>query len=222
MDKGLGRRFAPDDRDTMYPIRTLLATVPTPPERAWRYHYDSKYKLDQGQTPMCVEYAWHHYLVDGPLTQGVPPLWDFGDVYHDAQLIDEWPGEDYKGTSVRAGAEVLVNRGYVESYHWAWDVETAVDAIITLGPVVFGINWYNDMFDPDPVTGMVTLTGGLAGGHAIEATGASKTRGIVRFKNSWGNSWGKFGHFYMSFEDVDRLMKEDGEAVIAVELKKGT
>lgn len=218
-EHGLGRLFIPDQRDNDYHVRTLLATVPTPPERNWRYYGDWKYYLDQGSTPMCVEYAWHHWLLDGPITEGAPPLWDFGDVYHRAQEIDEYPGTDYEGTSVRAGAEVLKEMGFIESYHWAWDLDSVIDAIIFAGPVVMGTNWYNDMMETDK-NGYVHPTGGLAGGHAWELTGASRTRGVVRGKNSWSREWGKFGHFWMTFEELEKLINEDGEACLAVELKR--
>lgn len=33
-------------------------------------------------------------------------------LYAEAQKIDEWPGEDYDGTSVRAGLEILRTRGH--------------------------------------------------------------------------------------------------------------
>ena len=33
-------------------------------------------------------------------------------LYHEAQKVDEWPGEDYEGTSVRAGLDILRVRGH--------------------------------------------------------------------------------------------------------------
>ena len=38
-------------------------------------------------------------------------LYDGFWLYHEAQKIDEWPGEDYDGTSVRAGLDILRKRG---------------------------------------------------------------------------------------------------------------
>jgi hypothetical protein len=38
--------------------------------------------------------------------------YDAGWLYHEAQRIDEWPGEDYDGTSVRAGMDVLRTEGH--------------------------------------------------------------------------------------------------------------
>ena len=39
-------------------------------------------------------------------------LYDGFWLYHEAQKIDEWPGEDYDGTSVRAGLDILRKRGH--------------------------------------------------------------------------------------------------------------
>ena len=41
-------------------------------------------------------------------------LYDGFWLYHEAQKIDEWPGEDYDGTSVRAGLDILRKRGHCE------------------------------------------------------------------------------------------------------------
>mgnify|MGYP006891290300 CR=1 FL=1 len=79
---------------------------------------------------------------------GVAPF-DTTFLYNEAQKIDQWPGEDYDGTSVRAGAAVLKSKGYISGYNWAWDVETVVNALLTLGPVVVGTWWTYDMFFPN-------------------------------------------------------------------------
>ena len=41
-------------------------------------------------------------------------LYDGFWLYHEAQKVDEWPGEDYDGTSVRAGLDILRKRGHCE------------------------------------------------------------------------------------------------------------
>lgn len=213
---GLGRRHAADDRDREFPMALAFAEPAAPPARRVRWWNDTAVWLDQGATSMCVGYSWCHWLADGPVTQRirVAPKW----VYDRAQALDEWDGTDYDGTTVRAGAKALTERGAIGSYLWAWDADTVVRAILDVGPVVVGTNWYNSMFDP-AASGQLTVdpSSGVAGGHAYLLNGASLDTGRVRVKNSWGRGWGRNGRAWMTIPDLNHLIAEQGEACLAVE-----
>lgn len=226
---GLGRREATDRRDSLYPIEPL---VPARIEvRNHRYWWPMGWWGDQGRFPHCVGYAWVHYLEDGPVThlrkigrtkENRPvPLWHPADIYQQAQKIDEWSGENYDGTSVRAGAKILQTRGLISEYRWAWDVDTLIDTVLYLGPVVVGTWWYNNMFYPNKEA-FISVGGARAGGHAYMVNGVNKTRQIFRLKNSWGRNWGRRGHAYITFKDMARLISEDGEVCIATEQRLET
>jgi Cysteine protease len=217
-DRGLGRRFAPDPRDANFPMRTALPAAPS--TRTYRYWNANGFWFDQGDQPICVGAAWCHWLEDGPVTQrGSAPVLRPLEIYAAAQKVDEWPGEDYGGTSVRAGAKVLQARGFITEYRWASTIQEIVAALLDVGPVVVGTNWYADMFEPDEA-GLLHIGGGLAGGHAYVLDGISMPHKLIRMKNSWGRGWGKDGFAYLAFEDVDDLLHEDGEAALAVEIRK--
>jgi hypothetical protein len=214
---GLGRRFAPDPRDANFPMRAALPTAPS--TRTYRYWNANGWWGNQLDTPQCVAYAWAHWLEDGPVPQsGVAPILHPQGIYEEAQLVDEWPGEDYDGTSVRAGAKVLKNAGFVSEYRWATKLEEVVAALLDVGPVVVGFNWYEDMFTPDEA-GLIHLGGALVGGHGFVLDGISTPHKLFRMKNSWGRDWGHDGFAYLAFEDVDHLLHEDGEACLAVEVR---
>jgi hypothetical protein len=139
-------------------------------------------------------------------------------MYSEAQKVDEWEGEDYDGTSVRAGAKILQQMGYISQYLWAWDIETVLSTLLNVGPVVVGTLWYESMFDPDPLYGLVKIEGEAVGGHAYVLNGVNLNSGLIRAKNSWSKEWGKNGHFRIKIEDFERLLHEDGEACIATEV----
>jgi Papain family cysteine protease len=217
-DHGLGRRHAPDPRDANFPLRALLPAAPS--IRTYRYWSANGWWGDQGRTPQCVAYAWAHWLEDGPVPQGgTPPILHPAAIYHDAQFMDEWPGEDYDGTSVRAGAKVLKTAGYIKEYRWASTMQEIVAALLDVGPVVVGFSWYEEMFKPDEAS-LIHIGGALAGGHAFVLDGISMPHKLIRMKNSWGRDWGNNGFAYLSIEDVDHLLHEDGEACLAVEIRK--
>lgn len=227
-DSRLGRIYVEDKRDQDYLIEDALPDrVPRQLESSqgvgsrWRYWWPHGWWGNQGDTPECVAYSWLHLVDDGPTTWG-PFDWGEGPVesetavYNRAQDRDRWPGDDYDGTSVRAGAKVLKELGYIKEYRWAWDAETVIQAILKKGPVLLGSWWYKDMFYPDE-DGMIRVSGGRVGGHAYVVNGVNRNRGIVRIKNSWGREWGKNGFAYMTFGDLDKLIKDQGEACLPIE-----
>lgn len=214
---GLGRLPSKDERDHNYLISALQAVLqPTRTSRNW---YANGWWGFQGNTSKCVGYSWAHWVEDGPVTQkGAAPIVPPDDIYSGAQLIDEWPGEDYDGTSVRAGAKYLQDRGVIKEYRWAFDEPTLQYAILTVGPAVIGSQWYEDMFTPDSKY-IIKPTGAVVGGHAYLIDGFSSKTGLYRIKNSWSREWGKKGFAYIHKEDMAKLISEDGEVCLALENK---
>ena len=214
-----GRLPAPDPRDRQFPMKMLLPRQLS--TRRSRYWNANGAWLDQQDRPHCVGYAWTHWLEDGPVTQrGLTPTVDPDTLYKEAQRADEWPGEDYDGTSIRGGVKAAQARGYIAAYHWAESVVDIVEALLEVGPVVMGTEWYAGMMDPDPA-GILHATGKVLGGHAYVLNGVNTDAKIVRVKNSWGRGWGSNGHALLTFDDLKRLFpSSDGEACLAVEIRK--
>ena len=228
MIKRLGRVIVKDDRDEKYPMEAALPAEM--PGVDYKYWWTSGWWGDQGLTPHCVAYSWLHWVEDGPVThfyedREIDPTYKVGahdalfnpeTIYKEAQVVDQWPGEDYDGTSVRAGAKILQKMGVIKEYRWSWDFPTLKKALLTTGPVVVGSWWYSDMFYPGE-DGFITPTGDKAGGHAYVLNGINVDEGFVRLKNSWGRSWGKDGYAYIKFDDMARLLEDGGEACLALE-----
>lgn len=213
----LGRNYAPDIRDRNYLIKDKLPL--TPQKITSKYWDDNEWWGDQGNTPQCVGYAWAHWIEDGPITHGgIAPIVPPQLIYSEAQKVDEWPGENYDGTSVRGAAKYLQKSGKISSYLWAFDLNTLTNTVLNVGPVVVGTYWYYNMFFPDR-NGLIRASGPIMGGHAYVINGVDTTKKLFRIKNSWGKNWGQVGRAYISFSDMDRLIKMNGEICLAIENK---
>lgn len=201
-----GRVLRRDPRDAKFRVR-FKAT----PRRS-RYWDDSHWFGDQGATPHCVGYAWSHFLSSEPVRGWANP----DGIYELAKYRDEWEGEDYDGTSVRAGAKVLQAIGAIDSYRWAVDIKTLTSALLNDGPVVVGTHWLEGMQSPNRA-GLIEATGGNLGGHSYLLSGINLNTGKIRLKNSWGKSWGKGGRAFITITDFAKLLAREGEACLAIQ-----
>jgi hypothetical protein len=211
-DPRLDRLVQFDERSREYPIRELLQA-----KKPRSYTWQCNSWLDQGQEGACVGFAWAHELAARPSAQkGI-----FNDtalaIYKQAKKLDQWIGENYNGTSIIAGIRAVQQffPAAITEYRWGFGLN---DLILTLGyhgPVVLGINWYQDMYRPDS-SGFIRVSGGIAGGHAILARGVNIKHKRIVLHNSWGQDWGINGDCYVTFDDMDRLLHEDGEACVPV------
>ena len=216
----LSRQHNPDVRDNEYLIDTLLESQGkiTNPRITSRFWDDNGWWGDQGRTPHCVGYAWAHWLEDGPIGQpGIAPIINPQLIYEQAQKLDEWPGENYSGTSVRGGVKSLQRNGKIKNYYWGFDVNSLINAVLYYGPVVVGTYWYRGMFYPDRL-GFISPTGGIMGGHAYVINGVDTKKGYFRLKNSWGRKWGIKGSAYININHMSTLISQYGEVCIATEI----
>lgn len=130
-------------------------------------------------------------------------------IYNEAKKIDEYPGENYSGTSVDAGLQVARTIGaprlgttkhlWISEYRWAGTVEDILNHVAFIGPVVIGMDWYTNFDQPKAHSfgagkrqnyfiGEGDL-GTVRGGHCIALIGYYRNRAgteWVMFQNSWG------------------------------------
>ncbi|MHB8125066.1 MAG: C1 family peptidase [Desulfitobacteriaceae bacterium] len=95
----------------------------------------------------------------------------------------------------------------ITEYHRVTGLTTLKTALAEGYPVVIGIKVY-ESFESDKVakTGIVPLPKRgeqFLGGHAVLAVGYKNTnnkgQGFVTCRNSWGESWGDKGYFYLPY-----------------------
>lgn len=221
-----------DVRSRDYGIRSLIPASSLK-NKVWFFGgapYRSGQNLDQGNEGACVGFGWTGELISSPSvkrfkSQEIANAYARG-FYAEAKKNDEWPGEDYEGSSVLAGAKVAALRGYIPEYRWAFGIDDLVGAVSHIGPVVVGTDWTEDMDNVLP-NGLLSGTGGkVRGGHCYLIRGLilnpSKAGGyerlgldpVLRITNSWGKSYGRNGDVFVKVDDFEKLLKNGGEACI--------
>lgn len=187
--------------------------------------------LDQGDLGSCTGNAGIGCLGTDPFytdVQSEPTIrYTFDEdgavaLYGDATKLDDYPGGYYApgwqdtGSDGLSIAKALKNAGEISGYQHTFTLDDALKAL-GVTPVITGVNWYNDMFDPDP-DGRVHPSGALAGGHEFVVDEIDAENQRVWFTNSWGESWGVGGRAYLTFTDWGKLLAKQGDVTIFVPL----
>ena len=223
-DRVFDRQVHYDKKSLNYPIRELLPDK-KPRSFSWQH-----VQLDQGREGACTGFSATMEAAARPvpvfgspypykyLNKSVEPLNQVArEIYHRAQQLDEWPGENYEGSSVLAAVKAGTERGWWKEYRWALGPgadAAAQDVIMSLGykgPVMMGTYWYEGMYAPD-ANGYLNVTGNVVGGHAWLLTKYSKKLDAVWTPNSWGGH----GQGWITRADLVKLLANDGEACIPV------
>jgi len=211
----LDRLIQFDPRSKAHPVMAQIK-VKEPRSYTWRCIP----VFDQGKEGGCVGAGIIGELAARP--SEVPNLtYEYGrkEIYWPAQRIDPWEGGAYpgaspfyEGTSVLAGVKVAQKLGWFESYYWSFSLEELVIAVGRYGPAVMGTIWTEGMATPD-YANTIHVTGASLGGHCYLVRGVDVKRKRFLVLNSWGNLWGEDGNCWISFNDMNVLLKTDGEAV---------
>ncbi|MDQ3540361.1 MAG: hypothetical protein M3440_06700 [Chloroflexota bacterium] len=237
MNNGLGRRPLPDGdvkHLEKFPIRQLLPETVSTVERTLALPYRYRAKMDQGQEGACVGYAssWMMSILNRR-------FYDARWLYKEAQKIDEWPGESYSGTSVRAGMEVLRSIGHkflhrhehehapliedgIHEYRWATTVDEVRTCLAAGVPVGLGVDWMSNFSTPKKKSdGSYWIgegdLGTVQGGHMICCYAGSDRRQAVRLVNSWGKAWPLVWLPYATLQRLLDGIRQPGECAIVTD-----
>lgn len=138
-------------------------------------------------------------------------------LYSEATKLDKLPGSfppDDTGSTGLAVAKAMRRSGLISGYQHVMTLNDML-AALQITPLLFGTNWYSS-FDMPDANGLVRITPSayVRGGHEICADEVDAVDHLVGFTNSWSESWGLNGRFYLSWTDLERLLAENGDVIV--------
>jgi len=220
-DPRLGRHVRHDSRSLAYAYPEVDDPTTLKSIRHERYIPT----LNQGNLGSCTGNA-----ATGALGSGV--FWDAGktvlsatdeetdeqyavSVYSDATKIDSadgsYPPTD-TGSDGISVAKILQSRGLISGYQHAFSLNATLNALAKQ-PVIIGVAWFSDMFNPDE-DGRIHPTGTVEGGHEVVLDELDVENQRVWIHNSWGDEWGVEGRCYLTWDDLDYLLQNQGDCTI--------
>lgn len=204
-EKGLGYHWVYDPRAAMYRMADVVD--PEAYEAGGPILYERGPILDQGREGACVAFGHGAVVNAGPhKPERFLNNADCQRYYERARQIDEWPGEDYDGTSNQAGAKAYKEAGYYEAFVWAANPTEMRAYLYDVGPVTFTCKWRTGMYRTDR-DGYLNVSGNVVGGHLMAIIGILGSGDYV-VQNSWGEDFGKGGVCYVRPQVMNALYSE--------------
>lgn len=219
--KRLGRHVRHDSRNRQYAYRAPAGVTLT--SQLWTRNAPI---LDQGNLGSCTGNEMVGALACDPLFGALPAGHAVLDetlavaIYSAGEKIDGgqgYPPED-QGSTGPSVAQAARDMGLISGWQHCFSLNDVLAALEdhALG---IGANWYDSMDRPDS-TGLVTVSPGaqVRGGHEFLCRGKDVASRLLFFDNSWGTGWGHDGSFSMSYDTLDRLLGEQGDATVSLPL----
>lgn len=209
----LGRHIEHDPRSRVFEATTRKSPLRS---QLWKRYVPP---FDQGELGSCTGNAMAGVLATGPHYRSDRVVDEAlaVEIYSRATRLDyitgHYPPED-TGSSGLAVAKAAAKMGLIHAYHHAFSLHSTVAALGSVGPLIIGVNWYEGFDSPSGPDGLLEIAGDVRGGHEVELLGVDVDEHTVRGVNSWGSSWGDGGYFTMSWETLERLLDEHGDATI--------
>ena len=210
----LGRLIEFDDRSRSFALADHLGGVMEKPLRSYTWANHQHMNQDP-YGPICVAASEEQERTARPNQHPEDPVSVVMDLYHLAQSLDPWANEPHDGSTVLAGAKAAQQKGWITGYVWGFTLEAILLQLSWKGGVIMGTKWTEDMFNPD-ANGQIRPTGADAGGHAYRLGQIDVPRKRVWIDQTWEPNWGINGRAWLSWDDLDELRKDGGEAIVPV------
>jgi len=231
-DRRLGRHVRHDSRS----LRHAVGVLPRSAIKAvsWTRRIPI---LDQGQIGDCVPNALTGILGTdseqrtglaqvtvkadpGGVFQGGPyPLNESFAVrlYSLITALDSYPGQyppDDTGSDALGAMAAAQALGLAGEYQHAFSY-TAAQSAVQKGPLMWGTEWLESMFDTDRNGFLVVdRKSGVAGGHELVLSGYDPDTDVWQADNSWGTSWGADGRASVTGVNLRWLLTQEGDITL--------
>ena len=190
---------------------------------------------DQGSKAATTGFSAAYALTaEAKRVSGISDVFSARSIYVEAKRRDEWPGEDYDGSSVLGAMKALKEVGAYLEIDWPYEREhealsgrkparriTAysriskdrtdlmIDALRNGKTVVVSLRVTDD-FDNVNEDGKVVISADAKtiGGHSVCLVGYDGTTDEFKFANMWGKEWGSSGFGYIHRGDLQKLIMD--------------
>lgn len=185
---------------------------------------------DSGQEGATVGFAIAYAVQSALYQRGELATLSARGIYEAAKVYDEWPGEDYHGTSVQGGLIAARQRGVYTEEVWPYrckappaqlsppllkirsftklaGLASIREALGDRRVVVASINITKD-FGNTHKDGLIKIANDAAdvGMKAVTIVAYDAKSGKYKFANDWGAAWGRNGFGYLSEKDMAQLL----------------
>lgn len=213
----LGRHIEHDPRSRSF------ALTPRPQPLVTKFWNRTSPILNQGSLGSCTGNALVGFLGTEPASLQLKPGTVLDEklaveIYSRGTQLDLingcYPPTD-TGSSGLAVCKAAIEKGLISSYRHTFGFSQALAALSHDGPLIVGTNWYEGMDSPDDRY-KLKVTGQVRGGHEYEVVAIEVDLKLVRMVQSWGDQWGDKGYAWITFDDFERLLAEDGDCILPI------
>ncbi len=178
-------------------LRFAKSPVPTTFSRLWLYFQERKIE------GTITEDAGAQSRTIFQVLQSLGCAPETDDPYNIAKFADPLANDNAKDDADAA-------KWKIGSYHRITSLDAAKQCL-AIGapsgyPISIGFTVYSSFFNIKG-DGMMPIPGpreSIQGGHEVVVYGYDDSSNVFTIQNSWGESWGKYGTFFMPYKEFDR------------------